>query len=139
MRKAKKLTCIVVAFSLIFGMTTVALAVGTDYDTWSSSVCRSQFTTSNSIVRPSNTTWDYVTVTVTGLSFTPGGSYNHLSAQPISSNGYAMGAETDLYLYSPLDIDVDANYQTMKLIIKNPYGPNGPNMESSGSFEGLYQ
>ena len=141
MRKTKKIILVVIAIVLVIAFGTTAYADNSLTRYWDSTICRNQFTTSLYTLKSSSDTWTSFWVYANEIEYTPSSGYNlKLQAAPKTSSGLLMSSLYTCYEGTQKNItSLSYTYvNEVYMLIKNPYGPSGPNMESHGWFGGSY-
>lgn len=150
---AKNTVCLIMALATIIVFSGVAFAweggcITLD-TSWNSTKCYNQFTTTYYCYFEAGDppyAWHKACAIATSIIFTPGGYDEKLYEYPKSAGGYTMGPRVTVYA-TEYDYYDDSTYyggaitsyvttSELHLLIKNPYGPSGPKMESHGVFHG---
>ena len=146
MKIANKIFLCMLVMILAFSFVGNAFAAMSAKKTWSSSVCKSSFTTSAYITKGTfafpydESYWDLFIVTPTSIEHS-NGSVPKLNATPKCTDGTTMGNKTSIWEDESKEINSntwDTDKTNVKLLIANPYTGGNSNMKSAGNFEGVY-
>lgn len=142
MKKRIIIPLLILALTLVTATTALALS---PTKSWSSTACLRSFTTTNATTKTGGN-WTEFYIFGTEVSFDSYVPRVYGKANPVNKNGNPMGAAVDIKTQVPADDDynivcnANSGYRDAYLFIQNPYSTsNGPNMRTSGHFNGDFQ
>lgn len=141
----KRIISTMLVIVALFAFTSVAFAAS-DSASWSSSVCRNSFVTSDYLSKTSSTYWTTINVTFNSVVHTPdnpNASYNtaiQIAPRNASGQNIVPVGTYDPNMYHARFSDMEWSDNRIYLYIANPNsGTSNPtNMASNGSFIGFH-
>ncbi len=138
------ISCMTAVFLLV-GLCSTASAAVSKTASWTSTVCKSYFQTSDYISKSYHATgtwWEEFYVRATKVTHTPSKSPATVNVRPTKKDGTAMGATKRLTKSTAYARITSANQTpttsslNVYLKVSNPYSSSGTNMASAGNWYG---
>lgn len=120
----------------------VSFAYSQSVQTAWNGTCKNQFTTTNYTSKMADENWDVFWPYVYELTYTPAlpsflPKFHQIA--PRTTSGHMMASFMNIQaqvLSLNLYPTSHRSYNHVRMVIKNPYGPNGPTLKSRGTFNG---